>query len=198
MIKFITLTYCVLIGSLVQAQFNVPYTTTIRTPYGNQKITSYHPSAPMYPYRYGSTIVSSKYKFTVVLRNDSSFVANTKIDMETKTHALLVKTKSGKQTVFPRDTKEIYRTDINGVKISGIPTDSCWLFQCGKGKINTYSSFAEKGTMYAIAFPEGDSDPMQPITKDALLGIMGGDPKLKKLSEQGEEIKAIDLYNANL
>lgn len=172
---------------------SVPRTSTISTPYGNVRTTTYT-NIPVY---YGGTgIVSAKHKFTIILKNDSTVTANTKIDMTDKTQGVYVKVKGkGKEKIEPVDTKEIYRITAEGRKISGMPVDSCWLFLSAKGKINTYSNLAEVGTMYAVAIQQGDTGPIKPLTKNNLLAIVGDEPKLKKLVERGKFIKAIDAYN---
>lgn len=191
--KLILTTVLIISHVVASAQFmSVPTTSTIRTPYGNVSHTTYT-NIPMY---YGTGVVSAKHKFTIVLKNDSTVTANTKIDMSAKTQAVYVKAKGKKGKIEPVDTREIYRITAEGKKLSGIPVDSCWLFQSAKGKINTYSNLAEVGTMYAIAIQEGDNGPIKPLTKDNLLFIVGDVPKLRKLVERGKLIKAIDFYNA--
>jgi hypothetical protein len=192
--KLILITLLIFSYAFASAQFmSVPSTSTIRTPYGNVSHTTYT-NMPMY---YGSGIVSAKHKFTIILKNDSTLTANTKIDMSAKTQGVYVKAKGKKKKIEPVDTKEIYRMTAEGKKLSGMPVDSCWLFQTAKGKINTYSNLAEVGTMYAIAIQEGDNGPIKPLTKSNLMFIVGDVPKLRKLVERGKLIKAIDFYNAN-
>jgi hypothetical protein len=180
------------------AQFGMPMTNTIRTPHGPVKITTYQPMASTHmPMYYGNAGVTSvRYKFTIVLKNDSTITAYTKINTTDKTHTVKVKAKKESKIILPADTKEIYRINASGKKFSGMPTDSCWLFLSAKGKINTYSYLAEYGTLYAIAIQEGEDGPIQPLTKDNLMAMVGDDPRIKKMIEIGKYGKAIETYNA--
>jgi hypothetical protein len=173
---------------------------TVRTPFDHLKKAPPKYEPPNHPLHYGTNYnlynnVSIKYKFTVVLKNDSTFVTKAMIDGNFNPHTIEVKTKTGIQYFSPNDTKEIYRFTSTGDKIIGTPTDSCWTFPNSKGRINTYSNMANFGGMYAIAFQVGEEGPIKRITKDNLLSIMGDNPELSKLINAGKLIKAIEKYN---
>ena len=171
----------------------MPVTTTMQTPYGKVPYTYYVPSPQ---YFYGQANISLKYKFTVVLADDSTFTARTKIDFTSDTHSLTVRgANRQKQKIYPFYTKEIFRIDENGRKISGVPSDSCWLFKCHEGKINAYSFLAEKGMAYVIAIQQGDDGPIVPLTKNNLLPMVGNDPKIVKLVEKGKLVRAVQTVN---
>jgi len=96
--------------------------------------------------------------------------------------------------VKPTDTKSIYRILYDGRKLVGIPTDSCWLFKVGAGKINLYSFLAEENLNTVIAMQVGNG-PIVKISKETLLPVMGEIATLRKLVEKGEFLRAIERYN---
>ena len=177
----------------LQAQFapSIPVRSTISTPYGNVPYTYYVPGVPIY---YGNQQVSFKYPFTVVLNNDSVFTANTRIDVSEKQHVITIKTKGEKTTYEPGQTKEISRILPTGMKLTGIPADSCWLFKANTGNINSYSFVAEESMDNVIAIQKGDG-PIVKLTKQNLLAMVGNDPKIQKMIELRKFKKAIQSYN---
>ena len=186
-----TFFFIVLFHATFAQVMHVP--TTIQTPYGNVS-HSYPVGSPHYYYGHGN--ISPKYRFTVVLVDDSTFTAKTRIDYSSDTHSLTIKGPRGqKQKIYPFYTKTIFRVDENGRKIFGIPTDSCWLFKSQPGKINAYSFLAERGMLYVIAIQEGNHGPIVPLTKDNLLPMVGTDPKILKLIEKGKLTKAVAEFN---
>jgi hypothetical protein len=172
----------------------VPMNQTIRTPYGNQTITTYQ-HMPMHYYGYRQASV--KHNFTIVLRRDSTVTANTKIDISEKQHTLRVKTPEGKKILVPANAKEIYRFTYEGKKLTGIPADTCWLFKVATGAINSYSHLAEEGYQYVIAIQDGDDAPIVPLTLKNLEAILGEtmEPKVKKLMDKNNLAGAVERYN---
>jgi hypothetical protein len=191
------------------AQFTIPVTTTMHTPYGNVPHTYYVPSPSMY-YGTAGTSISAKYEFFVVLKNDSVISGRARIELsKQQDNSITFKNKKEKIKLFPRDTKAIYRYNITNAteqraasysitkeKLEGIPANSCWLFKSYAGKINAYSFLAEPGLIYAIAIQEGEHGSIVPIAKENLKAIIGTeDYKLNKLIEKNNFIKAIEMYN---
>jgi hypothetical protein len=176
------------------AQF-IPVTTTIPTPQGNIPYT-YYVGVPRYNYGVKGPI-STKHKFTIELMNDSLFTARTKINIGEGDDFLKVKINKEEKIIKPAETKSISRISELGNKLVGIPADSCWLFKVQSGKINMYSFLAEETLTYVIAMQIGDG-PIMPIkkeTKEILEPIMNDRPRLLKLLEKEEFIRAIELYN---
>ena len=139
-----------------------------------------------------------KYNFTVVISDDSTITSRAKIDITDKQHAIPMKVKKGvKRSIFPKETKELYRILPSGKKLSGIPADSCWLFKSVTGKINVYSSLAELGYTYITAIQNGDDGPIVPLTKKNLEAIIGTpeNPRVLKLLEKNKLSQAIELFN---
>lgn len=193
--KFCVLLFVLLLALSAHAQFGaMPRTSTIRTPYGNQTITTYQ-QTPMY--YYGHRQASVKHKFTIMFKGDSSLTANTRIDISDKQHTLRIKTAAGKKTVLPSNTKELYRVTATGKKLTGIPADTCWLFKVAEGRINGYSHLAEEGYEYVIAIQDGSDSPIIPLTRKNLEVMTGetSDSKLKKLIDKNNLTAAVALYN---
>lgn len=176
----------------------IPMTSTIRTPYGNVPYT-YHVYSPTPHYYYNQGSISNKYEFTVVLKNDSMFDVRTRIDLpkDKGNHSITFKTKTGKQTLSPSDTKAITRITYEGKQLYGIAADSCWLFKTDAGRINSYSFLAEPGMSYIIAIQDGENGPIVPLTKENLQAIVGtGNEKINKLLAKDKLIKAVEEYNS--
>lgn len=141
--------------------------------------------------------ISAKYLFTITLQNDSTFTTRTRIILsDTAYHSIVVKHKKAKQTLFPENTKSISRVDYDGKVLIGIPADSCWLFKCDAGRINSYSFLAEPGINYVIAIQKAGNNPIVPLTKENLKLMIGtDDSKILEFIERKKFIKAIELYN---
>ncbi len=171
---------------------------TMHTPHGNVPYDNYLVIPDNnFNMRGKSRPNSMTYDFRVVLKNDSTFSSKAKINVkDIKHHTILIKGKKEKITFSPSETKSVTRITMEGVKIPGVPTDSCWLFRTYTGKINVYSFLAELGTEYAIAIQDGVDGPIRALTKENLLEIVEYDnPKVHELIEEGSFIEAIKLYN---
>ena len=181
-----------LVRGIVSAQFGPSY-STVRTPYGNVTTMTYNYT----PRTYGNTGASQKYNFTVVLNSDSTISAKTKIDVKEKQNKLIIKTPSGKQDILPKDTKELFRINTAGKKVTGIPADSCWLFKIIYGKINSYSNLSDALAFGSIAVQKGDDAPIVPLTKKNVEDMLSdsNSEKVKKQVKKGNMIAAIIEYN---
>lgn len=200
--RFLTMVFSLVLSvhiSFSQGMVVVP--RTIHTPYGDATLTSYQMGMP---FNYNLSKKNGKsrpnsmtYEFRVVLKNDSSFLSKVKINVkDIKHHTIVIKGKKEKVAFSPSDTKSVSRVTMEGVKIPGIPADSCWLFKTYSGKINVYSFLAELGTDYAIAIQDGADGVIRPLTKENLLEMVEYDnPKVHELIEEGNLISAIKLYN---
>lgn len=171
----------------------MPMSNTIRTPYGNATYTTWVPGPRMY---YGGPASPSlKHPFTIVFNGDSSVQVKAKIDISEKNHVIRTKINRQKLVIKPSDTKEIYRIDETGLKIVGMPTDSCWLFLAVRGKINGYSYLAEKGTGSLIAIQRGEGSPILPLNKNNLEEMVADNPEALKFAKKKKLEKAITTFN---
>ena len=191
---FLFVTFFVMRLSDAYGQYgSMPMTTTVQTPYGKVPITTYVPG-PRYHY-YGQANISAKYEFHIILKNDSTVIERTRINLsKDEDNSLTVKHKGSKHEVFPKDTKFIFRMTLEGKQIVGIPSDSCWLFKSVLGKINGYSFLAEEGIEHIIAIQEG-SGPIVPLTKENLLPMVATNPKALKLAQKDKLHRAITTFN---
>lgn len=177
----------------------VPTTTRINTPYGPHNITTYHYQHMPWMYANGTSgPMSNVYEFTVMLKNDSIFQVKGKINWQDSVDYLNVKRRGEDLKIKVTDTKKIWRYGNNtGRQITGVATDSCWLFQSVKGAINCYAFVSEPGGIdYTIAIQEGDDGDIVALNKDNLLAITGSDdPAIMKLVNKKKLPAAIKTYN---
>ena len=178
-----------LIYTATSAQYySVP--TKFSTPHGN--ITVYE---RVYMPRFQNfETVSTKHVFTIVLRNDSLITKKAKIITKDSVHTLSWNEKGEKKSITPAETKEIYRME-NGKKITGNPTDSCWLFPVVVGKISTFSILSETDDPIISHIQNSSPGQILPLTKENLIPMLSDNEKALKLVEKGKLLKAIDLYN---
>jgi len=176
---------------LAQAMY-APVQHTISTPYGNVSHTSQQFVGYM---NYGTAEISKKYKFTVVLKNDSSFVVKSKIDISEKKHFLTAKLNKKKVRITPGETKEISRLSGYGDKrMIGVPVDSCWMFLSIIGKISAYSFVAEPDSEYLIAVKKHDGLIVK-LTEESLREMLEGNEEALKHLNKKQLKRAIDAYN---
>ncbi len=167
---------------------NVP--TKFSTPRGN--ITVY--TRVYMPHYINYETVSVKHLFTIVLRNDSVISKKAKIVTKDSVHTLNWSEKGEKKLITPAETKEIYRME-NGKKITGSPTDSCWLFPVESGAISTFSILSETDDPIISHIQKGSGGQILPLTKENLTLMLSDNEKAIKLVEKGKLLKAINMYN---
>jgi len=177
------------------AQFLPP--TTIRTPYGNVTTPgSYTPRVYSFDNAY-----SSKFTFFIVLKNDSTIVANSKIKFRSsdKPSEISWKENGRKYTVTPDQTKEIYRIDVKRNKIRGIPQDSCWLFLIDTAKVDKkiklYSMTSDISSPTISHFKVDKMNDILPLQKSTLAPHAQENEKAKKLVSKNQLLKAIEELN---
>jgi hypothetical protein len=182
-----------LASHISSAQF-MSMPTKFSTPMG--KITVNQPvHMPRYVNNYTTT--NSKHLFTIVLLNDSTFEKKAYINIDAKVHELKWVTKKVQSVIVPSETKEIYRIDPNGMKISGKPMDSCWIFLVDTGKIRTYSVIAEMYDPLISYIQKDTSAEIMPLTANNLELLVADNEKALALVKKGKLLKAIRVYNKN-
>ena len=168
--------------------------TKISTPYGKVTIPT-RQYAPWMHFNNGSAFSNPKYKFYIVLLNDSLVEAKARINIDDSINTLEWGKKEKKVVIKPTETKEIYRIDNFGKKISGIPHDSCWLFLVDTGRIRTYSVTSDIDYPLIGYIQKGKDEPILPLTKDNLLVMVAGNEKASRLAEKENLKRAINVYN---
>jgi len=172
-------------GQYVSMPYSVP------TPYGNVTMTQ-HIYMPTHYYNSNS---NPKFKFVVVLKNDSVIELKSRMLSEDITMYVLYNENKSKRKIFPDETKVIFSNSISG-RIKGLPADSCWLFKVKKGAINCYSSVPMIDINSTIAIQEGDTGKIVALTKENLQGITGNDDeKIVRWLDKNKLIKVIEYYN---
>lgn len=170
-------------------------TDTFKTPYGTHKVTTYTPER-FVSYSRGNN--SPKQKFTVVFKGDSTVQVKARINVDEKPDFIRAKVNGKKRNVFPADTKEIYRIAPDGIKLTGVPADSCWLFKVVDGKkINAYSDMAMRGYDCITAIQLGNEGPIVPYNIENLRSMIGetDDPELQKMLKKGWVRSALQHVN---
>jgi hypothetical protein len=181
------------VSASVQGQYYSP-PMTVRTPYGNVTTPGTWRPAPYY----GNT-GPAKYKFTIVLKNypDSVLEGRSAIytDEAEDIQYLKFRSKGQKIRITPEDTRQISRILVDThERYVGFATDSCWLFRSVEGRIDGYSSAAEKGYTYVIAIQQGDG-PILPLTKENLEPMIKDHPKAMQYFEKKKLTAAVKAFN---
>jgi hypothetical protein len=96
--------------------------------------------------------------------------------------------------IKPIETVELFRILPDGRKFAGVATDSCWLFQCSRGKINGYSRLAEQNDDYIVAIQAGDG-PISALNENNLKVLVGDHKRALELIEKKKLLKAIQAFN---
>jgi hypothetical protein len=183
--------FSVLLAVSSSAQFSTP--TTIKTPYGNRTIWT--PSTTRFPTNYNQGFVNRKHNFTIVLLNDSSFEVKAKINIDDSVNSIKWGKGEEQHTIVPSETKEIYRTGVNG-KVRGIPKDSCWLFLVKPGKISTYSISSEMDNPLINFIQKGEGGEILPLLAMNVEDMVSDNEKALALAKKGKLLKAIEKYNS--
>lgn len=168
---------------------NMP--TTIKTPYGNVRISTpaYMPHFHYHNWRNAKT--TDTYNIRIVYKNDSVAKVLGRI---VTSDSLCVIAIDSTLTITPRETKEISCSLTNFKKAKGLPTDSSWLFQLTTGSIKVYSNvpFNEE----PVVAMQKDDGVMMPFSQEVLTGWIGVSDKIMDLIEKHKYVMAIRYYKA--
>jgi hypothetical protein len=155
--------------------------------------------------------INNKYTYYVTMKDSSVLEIRSKIYADTLNHksyliynntTLKHDDPNRKQKIYADQTLKINREWPNGIRsldVIGIPTDSCWLFNVVKGKINIYSHLSEVeqlNNLYLRAFQTGNG-PIQKIDSASLVVVIKDDPKAMKDFLKKDYFKAIRKYNSD-
>jgi hypothetical protein len=165
--------------------------TTISTPRGNVTVNTMVYAPDRFNYY---APASRKHKFKVVLKNDSSFICKTTIDISDSIPFIKIKEDGMKLKIRPADTKEFIRID-DGIEWRAVITDTSWLFQIAIGKISTYSLLAEEDAQLIVAIQKRTGSPIVALTRENLELMVSDRPELLKFIQKGKLLKAIKRYN---
>jgi hypothetical protein len=198
-IFLIKLEYCALLCMLflflnpIHSQYYSP-PTRISTPRGNVTIPG-HWNGSYHFYNWNNGKVSNKYDYTIVLLNDSLKEVYARINISDSVNTIEVGKKENKIVFKPKDTKEVYRFDPDGNKITGIPNDSCWVFLISIGKINTYSITSEMDKESTDFIQKGEKGILYSLTKENVLEMVKDNEEALDKAKKGKLLKAISIYN---
>jgi hypothetical protein len=157
-----------------------------------------------YGFNYATNL---KYKFKVTFKDGSVKEVKSKIYPDTVKHAnyllfedkTLPKTDSNRhQKIYAKQTLNISRSSFNDAEITGIATDSCWLFKVVSGKINAYSYLSETDMVEdftLVGFQVGDKGNIQKLVPATLEPVIKTDEKAYKAFLKKDYYRAIEKYN---
>lgn len=141
-----------------------------------------------------NNLKNNRYSFTVTLKDNSTREVRSKIYADSLRNRTYLLDPATQQKIYCGQTKSIIRND-NGV--SGIATDSCWLFKVVSGQINAYSQLSETGGLnsyYIMAIQQGNGE-VRSFTPDLLGSIIRNDAKAEKAYLKKDYYKAIERFN---
>lgn len=156
-------------------------------------------------------VFNSKYTFMLIMKDNSQLEVDSKIYTDTATHKSYViyidkkfkrSDPNRDRKIYADQTLKISRTGITEEQttytVTGMPTDSCWLFLVGSGKINVYSHLSQTvdlNNLYLRAFQVG-SGPVQKIDSASLFSVIKDNPKAVKAFNKKDYYTAIEKYNS--
>lgn len=105
-----------------------------------------------------------------------------RINIYDSVHSIIFKEKGIKQTYKLSETKELFRITPDGMKMSGIPNDTCWLFKTEVGKVNLFSCIAEPNTDLITAMQIGNDAPIEKLDKREVIDLVKEYPRLLKFA----------------
>ena len=166
---------------------------------------------------YNNGPANVKYPFLVVFKDSSKKVVLSKIFLDTsnkKTYLLLVDKSFSKkdmahreQKIYTDQTINISRIASSGylnnrVYITGIPTDSCWMFKALSGAINVYSYLSENEgigfdpeTIVGIQLNDG---PIVKFNEENLKQMVSNDKDALDEVNKKKLYKAVKRYNKDM
>jgi hypothetical protein len=138
---------------------------------------------------------SRPYSFFVLLKDNTSFTANTKIDIDGKVHTITAMINGLPTLIKPAATRSLSRHTSEGRQLLGIAADSCWLFQVIKGRINAYYFLSEQSAINISHIQKG-TGPIVPFSPDNLKAMTEFDAEVDELIFRQKYVKAITIFNA--
>ncbi len=156
-------------------------------------------------------LTNDKYNYQVTMKDNSVLEVKSILYADTVKHKsyLIYVNKSLKKgdpnrekRIYADQTLKISREQFgvkNTYNVYGVATDSCWLFNVVKGKINAYSHLSEVdylNSFYLRAFQIGDG-PIKKIDSAALSSVIQDNPKAMKAFLKKDYYKAIVRYNSS-
>jgi len=158
------------------------------------------------------TISDYKHTYQVVLRDSSKIEADSKIWDDVvlhKSYILYIDKKYPKsdhehreRKIYPNETLNISRIGVDSrdydATLTGIATDSCWMFQVISGSINAYSYLSEQNDMFnpvtIVGIQKGDGI-IHPYNPKNLQQMILGDYDALKDFDNQKYVDAIKKYN---
>jgi len=141
----------------------------------------------------------SRHLYTIELKNGKVYKVKTTMQLNNDRSYLKFKQNGGHIYVYPKDTKQISITDHKGRELIGLPglSDTSWLFQVTKGRLNTYSVIPVWNTIFITAIQKDSTQAPVQIDQRTILKMVADNPKALKLAKKRKLMSAIMTYDKN-
>jgi hypothetical protein len=139
---------------------------------------------------------NSKYDFTVTMKDNSVKTVRSKIYADSLSNKSYLLDAGSGQKIYCDRTKQINRV-AGGTNVTGMATDSSWLFKIVSGKINAYSFLSESAGPFSVAAFQTGNGPVKNFDARLLEQMIGNNPKAMKAFLKKDYLKAIEKYNAD-
>ena len=140
------------------------------------------------------TLKNVRYLFTVTMKDNSVREVRSKIYADSLANKSYLLDAENQQKIYCNQTRRITR-DGNGV--TGIATDSCWLFKVVSGKINAYSFLSDAAGPFSIIAYQTGTSLIQNFDPQLFELLIKDDTKAYKVFLKKDYIKSIEKYNAD-
>jgi hypothetical protein len=133
-----------------------------------------------------------QYRFKITLHDGREDRVTAELYKYEGVYSLLIEGKDDMYLLYPKDTKTI---SVSGKNMQAVVTDSCWLFQVEKGRINRYSVFPERDPKQTTAIQKGDNGKILSFTAENMAELVSDSRRALALVKKEELLKALLLYN---
>jgi hypothetical protein len=141
-----------------------------------------------------NNLKNARYTFILTMKDNSIREVHSKLYADSISNRSYVI--DDQKKIYSNQTRRITRED-GSKQITGIATDSCWLFKIVSGKINAYSFLSESAGPYSVSALQTGSGAIQSFDERALEQMISNDPKAMKAFIKKEYLKAIEKFNAD-
>jgi len=141
-----------------------------------------------------NNLKNARYTFILTMKDNSTREVHSKLYADSVNNRSYVM--DDQQKIYCSQTRRISRED-GSRQITGIATDSCWLFKIVSGKINAYSFLSEGAGTYSIAALQTGNSAIQVFDERELEQMINNNPKAMKAFIKRDYLKAIEKYNAD-
>ncbi|RKR81735.1 hypothetical protein BDD43_1886 [Mucilaginibacter gracilis] len=136
---------------------------------------------------------NSKFNFVVTMKDNSVRAIRSKIYVDSVNNKTYLLDAESKQKIYCNQTQKINRGDA----VTGMATDSCWLFKIVSGKINAYSFLSESAGPFSLTALQTGDGPIKNFDARLLEQMIADNPKAMKPFLKKDYLKAIEKFNGD-